>query len=738
MPRPTILAVVVLLALNLTMPAWASNFAAYVVDTGFCDNDPDYMPAMGQFVNNTQYNDPARAVGAPIGGGHYAPDNSKIVSLGAFGGRVILAFDHDVVDNPANPLGLDAIVFGNAFWVSNDPNVHWTEPAVIEIMPELNGNDTPGDDPNERWYLIPGSSLDPNSFKSVLWDPNGSYNPLMQYPSELFFPNRPDSYTTEGYELTMAYQTIGGIIGVFVNPNIEDADPNNDDEEGFWGYAEYTPTFKRGDRDGDNDNGGHGDDANMPAALFYTTPDNPFLVGSTRGAGGGDAFDIRWAVDPCDAWQPANLTHFRYIRITNAVDAQLGFLGEVSPEIGGASDVRPLGDLDGDQDVDADDYDVFLDAWGTDPNEPNEWNAVADLDVDEAFDVDLADYGLFLRGLQLHQELVEPNEPDPNAQLEIKAELLEGDFDPGEGYAIIRISARHTGAGPAYRWFNGLRALADVGGGVWIDPNDTDALEIVQAAGTLSAGSPPDSNQIDTETEALLAQENWETYGGAGQAVEYDADRDTWIYAEFSNLLDAPGADDDEGWTFTATQFPNGLSDCADVLHLVIRKKAGYDGTPARIFIGGQWGLVGEAPNPCFAGLLAAQDPNAEGDTQVAVLTVEPLETRTLDLSIKNSSFGTVLVAPEGPNGPPYEFPITTQVVLTAVPDESRSFKEWRIFDPNHPGDANYVETDTNMVLHLSMYDDWEVQAAFTCGGGIELILPVLLLGTVGVLRRRR
>ncbi|MBN1345781.1 MAG: hypothetical protein JXQ73_24025 [Phycisphaerae bacterium] len=738
MLRQSVLAAVGVVMLAAAAPVEGGNFASAVVDTGFCDNTPDYWPAMGQFVNNPQFNDPNQAVGAPVGGGAYAPDNSKVVSLGGFGGRIILAFDHDVEDNPANPLGLDAIVFGNAIWVSHDPNAHWTEPAIIEIMPELNGNDVPGDDPNERWYLIPGSSLDPNSFNTALWDPNGSYNPLMQYPSEAFFPNRPDSYTTEGYEVPMAYRTLAGIAAVLVNPNIEDDDPNNDDEEGFWGYAEYSPTGKRGDRNGDGDVSGYGDDANMPAGLFYTIPDNPFKVGWTRGAGGGDAFDIRWAVDPCNGWQPAGLAQFRYVRLTNAVNVEHGFLGEASPEIGGVSDVRPLGDLDGDQDVDDEDYAVFLNAWDTEPCEPNAWNSAADIDVDESYDVDLADYGLFLRGLQLFNGLAEPNEPDPNALLVITAQLLEGNFDPGEEFAVIRVSANHTGTGPAYRWFNGLRAQAKLGGGVWVDPNDVGVLEVVQACGTLTPGTPPSAVQINTEIEAATAQENWEIHGGGGQAVEYNMDRDTWIYEAFANLLDTPGPDAAGGWTFTATQFPNGVSDRSEMLHLVIRKKAGYDGSPARVYIGGQWGTVGESPELRFAGLLAAADPNAEGDTRVAVLTIEPLATCTLNLSIVNDRYGAILVEPNEPNGPPYAFPYTTQVTLTAMPVEGKSFNRWVIFDPNYPGDANYGAVETNTVLCLSMDRDIEVEASFKCGSGMEPLLPPLLVGMTVLIRRRQ
>lgn len=745
--------VAVILLVVLPATVLGGNFATEAVDTGFCDNTPDYRPGMGQFVNNSTYNDPNLAVGPPAGGGHHTQNNSKIVSLGGFGGHIVLAFDHDVLDDPANAFGVDAIVFSNAVWPTVDPNVHAIgqyhagEPAVIEIMPELNGNSTPGDDPNERWYLVKGSSLGPNSvWTSKIWNPAGVYptHPPFWYPNATHFPNRPDAYSSSGWELPVSYRIVQGVTAILVNPNFGDADPNNDSEEGFYGYAEYTPTLKLGDRDGDNDNAGNGDDAGMSPHLYYATPDNPLEVGITRGSGGGDGIDIKWAVDTQNDWQPANLTHFRYIRITNGVDYVFGVndpneapLGEASPEISAVADARPLGDLDADQDVDVDDYGIFIDAWGSTPNEPNAWDPMADIDVDEEFDVDLADYGLFLRGLQLHNELAEPN--DSTGHLDIRARIISGDFEPTPGYVVIRISGKHSGTDDGHRWFNGLRAISEIGGGLWVDPNDTAAVEIVQNVGTLAPGSPATGVQINTESDANAAEENWLAFGGAGQAVAYDKELDTWLHDPFTNFLDSPGPDGTESWHFTAAQSPNTVDDHVDMMHLVIRKKAGYDGTPVRLYIGGQWGLVGDAPDPTFSGLLTAEDANAEGDVKIGVLRIEPL--RTLTLTVVNDDLGTILLDPDVPETPPYMYYEGTRVSLQAEPVSGESFKEWRVYDPNHPGDMNYVAIDSNSVLRLTMDADYEVDAAFECGSGTGCgsgVGPMLLVcGVVAMLRRR-
>ena len=67
-------------------------------------------------------------------------------TLGGFGGTITLIFDHTVEDDPLNPFGMDAIVFGNAFWHGGDWNSHWAECATIEISLDVNGN-SEADDP---------------------------------------------------------------------------------------------------------------------------------------------------------------------------------------------------------------------------------------------------------------------------------------------------------------------------------------------------------------------------------------------------------------------------------------------------------------------------------------------------------------------------------------------------------------------------------------------------------------
>ncbi len=109
--------------------AASSPFAVHMID---------WQPRPGQFVGNTQFNNPYKALGAPVGGGNFAPNNSSIVTLGGFEGSITLAFDHEVVDRP----GFDFIVYGNAFNGSQ-------EPGRVEIS--LDG---------VSWFDCPGAFAD--------------------------------------------------------------------------------------------------------------------------------------------------------------------------------------------------------------------------------------------------------------------------------------------------------------------------------------------------------------------------------------------------------------------------------------------------------------------------------------------------------------------------------------------------------------------------------------------------
>lgn len=311
-------------------------------DDPFADGVVSFEPAPGQFVNNPLFDDPMKALGAPVGGGPGVQDTSKVVSLGGFGGSIVLRFSPAVLDDPCNPYGLDAIVFGNAIYAAGDVNRRFGEGAVIEIARDANGNGL-ADDP---WYVIPGSHLSDvpaDDFEMRVWDSNTG-DPTNPPGNPAWIPpGYSGVWATSGYRLPALFHAV-----VVQNPNGLSATL-----EGFHGYADMTPVTLLGDSDGD----GLVDAPGMTPEDLYTVADNPFTVGVDAGSAGGDAFDVAWAVDPVDGL-PARLDGFDFIRISTGVNFIAGVLGEISAEIGGVSDARAdvlFFEVDGDGHVDVED-----------------------------------------------------------------------------------------------------------------------------------------------------------------------------------------------------------------------------------------------------------------------------------------------------------------------------------------------------------------------------------------------
>lgn len=327
---------------NLAPLLLAFGASAYAGD--FADRVLSYTPAPGLSVQNPDVTDPGAALGPPSGEGTVQGAATGIVSLGGFAGELVLAFDQTVLDDPRNPLGLDAVVFGNAFWActngcaGTDPVRRWAEAGVIEISRDVNGNGL-ADDP---WFVIRGPALPPvpaSAFRSQGW---------------------PDGTTTAGFELPPEFAPPPPFF--LLNPDAP--------SERHWGYADLSPTLRLGDYSGAF--GLPGEDAtddpeDHPAASpddFYTFPDDPLTVGIDTGAPGGDAFDIAWAVEPATG-APANLDGFDFLRVRTGVMTSLGPLGETSTDVDAVADVRALGDFDGDDAVGASDLAALLAAWGT-------------------------------------------------------------------------------------------------------------------------------------------------------------------------------------------------------------------------------------------------------------------------------------------------------------------------------------------------------------------------------------
>jgi hypothetical protein len=107
----------------------------------------EFMPAPGQFVGQIPYIDFDNYTTAKqiLAAAQEKVSNGTTVydfSLGAFGGYLVLGFDHSV----ENTGGYDLAIYGNAFG-------SWDEPGVVWVMQDENGNGKPDD----TWYELAGS-----------------------------------------------------------------------------------------------------------------------------------------------------------------------------------------------------------------------------------------------------------------------------------------------------------------------------------------------------------------------------------------------------------------------------------------------------------------------------------------------------------------------------------------------------------------------------------------------------
>jgi prepilin-type N-terminal cleavage/methylation domain-containing protein len=252
---------------------------------------------------NTGFCVPGNALGAPLGAGLLFPNLTHLHSVGTAGSYITLKFDTPVTDDPLNPMGMDFIVFGNAYWVGGFPERRWMEPGLVEVMQDANNNGLPDD----VWHVIPGSR---NLVQGVA--ASGIANPA---------------------------PPLADVAGI-VNPNTTDGDPDNDSEEYDWGYADLGPV-------------------DLPYRDNYLRPDDPFTVGLSAGSGGGDAFDLAWAVD--GTGQPAGISSFSFIRVWTLVQGVA--VGPITTELDAVADIAP--DVDSDGDGVLDEYETRVS--GTDP-----------------------------------------------------------------------------------------------------------------------------------------------------------------------------------------------------------------------------------------------------------------------------------------------------------------------------------------------------------------------------------
>lgn len=258
----------------------------------------EYKPAPGQHINRLF---PSAAMSdtyenALQFANNTLVDNKSFLGLGAYGGYVVVGFDHPIVNVAGE---YDFKVLGNAFTNSS-------EPGIVMVCQDLNKNGVP--DADEPWYELTGSEYH---------KPETVKNYQVTY-------YRPDP---DGQKSNIAWTDNQGGNGVITHISFA----TQGTMYPLW-VAENTLTFK-GTKLNNNATGG-GNNWQLPA-YDWGYVDNHANNSTDDKIG----FKIEWAVD--DSGNPVHLDYIDFIKVYTGVLQEAGWLGETSTEVAGVVDLHP-------------------------------------------------------------------------------------------------------------------------------------------------------------------------------------------------------------------------------------------------------------------------------------------------------------------------------------------------------------------------------------------------------------
>lgn len=275
----------------------------------------EYTPAPGQFINSSPWGSPQSAMSL-VGGVNGS------MSLGAFGGMVVFRFEEAVENHPDNPFGVDFTIFGN-------PLADWSEPGIVWVMEDVNGNGIADD----RWFELAGSdhhfSSSKRNYSLSYINPGDSLArdvPWIDEMGNTGFILANSVHSQSYYPLTDSFSAVPTdtftISGTLLEGAVDvDHPPLLVSKRRAFGYA----------------------DNQSRRSAPYTLPDNPYTAEVEHS--GGDAFDISWAVDEFGDY--VELERFHFVKVQSGILHPGGYLGEVSTEITGAIDVAPDPEISG-------------------------------------------------------------------------------------------------------------------------------------------------------------------------------------------------------------------------------------------------------------------------------------------------------------------------------------------------------------------------------------------------------
>lgn len=247
----------------------------------------EFMPAPGQFVHqivSSTMVDACREAERRL-------SNRQDVSLGGFGGYIIVGFDHSVRNIAGE---YDFAIGGNSFRTSNEPGIVW-------VMQDENGNGLPDD----NWYELRGSETDKSetiyNYSATYYRPASQGAPIMWTDSRnntgilTVHPSYPSWQNADSYTLT------GTRLEARTTFTDEWSNAPFD-----WGYADNMGSDRLSDSD------------NHDAGMNY----NYFKIENAMSA----------------SRRPVDLKYIDFIMVQCGVNTTAGILGEVSTEVFGFLD----------------------------------------------------------------------------------------------------------------------------------------------------------------------------------------------------------------------------------------------------------------------------------------------------------------------------------------------------------------------------------------------------------------
>lgn len=260
----------------------------------------EYTPAPGQFINDTRtagFDGTQTTASAAVAYAEQRLSAGLFVSLGGFGGYLVVGFDHSV----KNVSGYDFAVIGNAFDGSSEPAVVWVmqdencDGKPNDVWYELRGSESGNESTIQNYsvtYHRPTAAGEPVPWSDSLGD-SGEVDYLAAYHSqESYYPLwiAEDSYTLCGTRLEARNYDSSGNGSLWIQPSYG------------WGYAD-----------------------NFSSEDFVSTDKS-------------NRFDISNAVT--DTGNRAGLEYIDFVKVQCAINSKSGWLGEVSTEVVGFRDLN--------------------------------------------------------------------------------------------------------------------------------------------------------------------------------------------------------------------------------------------------------------------------------------------------------------------------------------------------------------------------------------------------------------